>query len=143
MLVERGGVGLASSGERGVGLELVSGDDLHGYRSRLALSSERVSMALFKKKLPPFPWEAKLPPVDVDRRYDVYYRLTDDKALIYRNIKFKEKRSLPSEGRHGLTDDFWLVEQEDGSELYLASFSMMLFCESGTKPRYEIDSLAK
>ena len=44
-------------------------------------------MALFKKKLPPFPWEAKLPPVDVDRRYDVYYRLTDDKALIYRNIK--------------------------------------------------------
>lgn len=101
-------------------------------------------MGIFGKKRaePAFPWDVELPAIDLARRYDLYYRFHEGSVLIYRNVRIKEKRAVFAGARHGIGDKVWLVEQEDGKEFYLSEFGILLLCESGTEPRFEVRRLA-
>lgn len=96
-------------------------------------------MGMFGKRRDPelHPWGKKTPQIDTDKRYDVYYSFHQS-ILVYRDVKFKGLRSLSSDDYYdSLSSRFWLVEQADGSEIFLPSFTIMLFCEHGTAPNVE------
>jgi hypothetical protein len=94
-------------------------------------------MGIFGKKsvsvqAPPA-WMTRPPQIDVEKKYDLYCHNYPGTGIVYRKIKFKGQRSLPGEGGH-LGNCYCVVEQEDGSELFLNTFQIFLFCEHGVKP---------
>ena len=76
--------------------------------------------------------------IDSSKRYDVYGHFGQDKILIYRNVSFLGTRSLP--GEHGLSGggNMIVLQQEDGTELFISMFSYFCLCEHGKKPSFEI-----
>ena len=78
------------------------------------------------------------PQIDVDKEYDVYCRSYRDEFVVHRKVKFKGKRSLPGQGGFAIADSYHVIERKDGSQLYLTTFQILLFCEHGVDPGFEI-----
>ena len=98
-------------------------------------------MSLFKKTELPSPEDfmpKKAEEIDPNKRYDIYTQYGQDNLLIYRNVRFLGTRSLPGENKFAVGADLLVIQQEDGTELLISSFSYFCLCEYGTKPTFEI-----
>ena len=77
--------------------------------------------------LPP---ETEAPRVDITKRYDLYC-VERGKAIVYRNVLIKCRRSLFSKSQYDVFSEFLEVEQANGQTLFLSRATIVKFCEHG------------
>jgi len=87
---------------------------------------------------PPPPPKPKTEPVDVAKRYDVYCVERNLQTLVYRNVLFKGVRSLFPDELNRVRAHFFVLEHADRQTVFVATCSVVKFCEPGTTPRAEI-----
>lgn len=103
-------------------------------------------MGLFKKPEVPSAEDfmpKKAQEIDSSKRYDIYTQFAQDRLLVYRNVRFLGTRSLPGEMSYSAGANLLVIQQEDGTELLISSYSYFCLCEHGKKPDFEITSLDK
>ena len=97
-------------------------------------------MGLFSTPKP----EDYLPPsgeeIDSEKRYDLYLQHGENKLIVYTNIKIIGKKALPPNGSLSIAD-LLHIEQQDGTSVYLNTYSIFHMAESGTKVNFEIKSI--
>jgi len=100
-------------------------------------------MNLFKKIEVPKPEDfmpKRAEEIDSSKRYDVYTQHGNDSVLIYRNVKFLGNRAIPGEYPYSAGSNLLLLEQADGTQIHISSYSYFCICEHGKKPIFEIKS---
>jgi hypothetical protein len=69
-------------------------------------------------------------PIDVSKRYDVYCNEQSGFA-VYRNVRFKELRSLFRKGDFDFAYDYIEIEEANGHTFFIPRSSIVKFCEHG------------
>jgi hypothetical protein len=103
-------------------------------------------MSIFKKPDVPSPDDfmpKKAEEIDTKKRYDIYSQFGQDQLLIYKNIKFLGTRSIPGENQYSAGGALLIIQQEDGTELLISSYTYFCVCEHGKKPDFEIKPINK
>jgi hypothetical protein len=77
-----------------------------------------------------------LPPdwVDITKCYDVYCA-ERGQEVVYRNARFKGRKALLPRSQQDLSSQFIELEQSDGRTIFIASASLIKFCEHTSKPQ--------
>ena len=72
--------------------------------------------------------------VDIGKRYDIYVAETQSRVVVYRNAFFRGLKELEEERtRYFRWSDFVEIEQSDGSSVFIRKYSLICFCDAGTK----------
>ncbi len=74
--------------------------------------------------------------VNATTRYDVYCQ-EQKHDVVYRNARFKGRKTLFRKGEHDVLAEFIELEQEDGQTVFIARSSVVKFCPHGVKPDCE------
>lgn len=90
------------------------------------------------------PWHgADAPQMAGGKKYDVYIVPYQSlQAYVFQKVRFKGIRRAPSSGHSLWESQFYLLEQDDGSEVCLQATSILMFCEHGTVPAIGVCSPA-
>ena len=80
--------------------------------------------------------------IDFSKRYDIYMMASNEER-VYENIRFLGIRkfgvhSADSLDLIGMPGSYLEVEASDGAVLMLASYSIQMICEHGTKPAFRV-----
>jgi hypothetical protein len=75
--------------------------------------------------------------IDTGKRYDVYCH-EGDREVVYRNARFKRRRTLFKKREYDFFSEYMEIEQADGSAIFISGSSVIKFCEHGTTPASEI-----
>jgi hypothetical protein len=81
--------------------------------------------------------------IDIGKRYDVYLHsgrgAEAGALLVYRGVFFRGIKELEKEkGIFSVGTEFIEIEQSSGESVFLRKYSIVMFCEAGTKLGYEI-----
>ncbi len=90
-----------------------------------------------KEKSEQYPWERKLETIDLEKRYDMYISGPENKKTVYKNVKIKGLRGI-TDSSASVGNEYFLLEQDDGTEILISNFSISLICLSSTEPKFEI-----
>jgi hypothetical protein len=71
--------------------------------------------------------------IETRKRYDVYCAESDKEVVVYRNALFKGVKQLYRGDGDKFTQYFEL-EQADGQVMFIATYSVIKFCEPGATP---------
>jgi hypothetical protein len=72
--------------------------------------------------------------IDIGKRYDIYVAETPSRVVVYRNAFFRGLKELEKErSRYFTWSDFVEIEQSDGSSVFVRKYSLVCFCDAGTK----------
>jgi hypothetical protein len=72
--------------------------------------------------------------VDIAKRYDIYVAETQSRVVVYRNAFFRGMKELEEKkSRYYSFHDFVEIEQSDGSSVFVRKYSLICFCDAGTK----------
>jgi hypothetical protein len=76
--------------------------------------------------------------VDIGKRYDIYVAHTASardpgNVVVYRGAFFRGGKALEKTARFDLGNDYIEIEQSDGTSVLIRKFSIICFCEAGTK----------
>ena len=73
--------------------------------------------------------------IDIGKRYDIYVAqgYARDAVVVYRNAFFRGGKALEKSGRFELWNDYFEIEQSDGSSVFVRKYALVCFCEAGTK----------
>jgi len=72
--------------------------------------------------------------VDIGKRYDIYVAETNSRVVVYRKAFFRGLKELEKERtRYFAWSDFIEIEQSDGSSVFVRKYSVVCFCDAGTK----------
>ena len=97
-------------------------------------------MGLFSSPKP----EDYFPPsgeeIDVTKSYDLYLQHGENKLIVYKNIKIIGKKAIPPNGSLNIAD-LLHIEQDDGTSVFLNSYSVFHMAESGTKVNFEVKTI--
>ena len=74
--------------------------------------------------------------IDTTKRYDVYCQ-ESGRESVYRNVLFKGRKKLFSEGGFDVLGEFMEMEQADGTTIFVSRSSIARFCEHGVTPNSE------
>jgi hypothetical protein len=71
--------------------------------------------------------------IDVGKRYDIYVAESPTRMVVFRGAFFRGLKALESEGRYDFRSDFIEIEQPTGEPVFLRRFSIVMFCDAGTR----------
>ena len=74
--------------------------------------------------------------VDIAKRYDIYVSQANDRksgVVVFRNAFFRGSKALEKTGRYEMFSDYIEIEQSDGSGVFVRRYSIVYFCDAGTK----------
>ena len=72
--------------------------------------------------------------VDTSKRYDVYCSERHPSLVVYRNVLFKSRSKLLSQGPYDVGGEFLELEHANGQTVFLALHSVISFCVHGVDP---------
>jgi hypothetical protein len=76
--------------------------------------------------------------VDIGKRYDIYVAETPSRIVVYRGAFFRGIKFLEKARTYDFGSEFFEIEQANGDVVFLRRYTVIKFCDAGSKIMPEV-----